>query len=295
MKFFSVIFLLSSFFITSLTAQNQPVYYEVGSISGNLETAVETVKSALKEQGFKVVGDYHPGKSDDLAVVCYTRPDLEKIALGFKDRGALAAILKIGFKKEGNSIKTSMLNPMYLFYGYFIDGIDKQETALMKISEDAKSAMNKIGSGFKPFGGELDKEKLQKYHYKVMMPYFTDAEKLHEFSSFEEGLKVIQSNLSAGKGKTQKVYELIYPDKKVAVFGVGLSNTETGESKFLPIIGDNHVAAMPYEMILQGNTVSILPGRFRIALFWPELTMGTFMKIMNTPGDVSDTLKGLTE
>ena len=70
------------------------------------------------------------------------------------------------------------------------------------------------------------------------MPYFEDAEELNEFASFEEGLKVIQKNLAAGKGKTKKVYELIYSDKKVAVFGVGLLNSEDGEPKFLPIIGE---------------------------------------------------------
>lgn len=295
MKLFSVIFLFTAIFAWNVKAQNQPVYYEAGSRTGNMEMAVESVKSALQEMNFKVVGDYHPGKSENLAVVCYTRGDLEKIAMGFTDRGALAATLKIGLKKEGNTIKISMLNPMYLFYGYLIEGIDKQEAALTKISEDAKIAMKKMGANFKSFGGELSKEKLQNYHYKVMMPYFSDAEKLNEFSSFEEGLKVIQANLSVGKGETQKVYELVYRDKKVAVFGVGVLNPEKGESKFLPIIGDDHVAAMPYEMILQGNTVTILPGRFRIALFWPELTMGTFMKIMSTPGDISETLKGLTE
>ena len=28
-------------------------------------------------------------------------------------------------------------------------------------------------------------------------------------------------------------------------------------------------------------------------LHWPELTMGTFMKIMSTPGDIEDTLEEL--
>ena len=52
---------------------------------------------------------------------------------------------------------------------------------------------------------------------------------------------------------------------------------------------------MPYEIILQGKTASILHGRYRIALHWPELTMGTFMKIMSTPGDIKNTMQGLTE
>ena len=230
-----------------------------------------------------------------MAVVCYTHPELEKIALDFTDRGALGATLKIGFKKNENVVKVSMLNPMYIFYAYFVNGIEKHESALKEISNKAKSAMQSLSGELKPFGGTLEKAQLQKYRYKVMMPYFTDAEKINEFDSFENGVKTIRDNLSARKGSTEKVFELIYPDKKVAVFGVGLKNENDGEDKFLPIIGDDHVAAMPYEIILQGTQATILPGRYRIALHWPELTMGTFMKIMSTPGDIKNTLEGLTK
>ncbi len=276
-------------------AQDQSAYFQVGTSTESIGDAISTVKTVLQDSGFKIIGEYNPGNSENLAVVCYTRTDLENIALDFADRGSLAAALKIGLKKEGNSVKISMLNPMYLFYGYFIEGVDKHEEELAKISEDAKNAMGKIGSDFTPFGGALSKKELQKYHYKVMMPYFKDAEELNEFASFDEGLKIIQNNLKNGKGDTKKVYELIYSDKKIAVFGVALLNAEDGEPKFLPIVGEENIAAMPYEIILQGNTASILPGKFRLALSWPELTMGTFMKIMSTPGDIKDTMKGLTE
>jgi hypothetical protein len=276
-------------------SQDQPVYFQVGTSSESIEAVAQSVKSSLENTGFEIIGEYNPGNSKNLSVICYTRHDLEKIALSFKDRGALASALKVGLKKEGNSVKISMINPMYLFYGYFVEGVDKQEAALLKISADAKNAMKNMGSEFKPFGGGLSKDKLQNYHYKMMMPYFKDAEQLNEFSSFDEGVKIIRDNLAKGKGNTKQVYELVYTDKKVAVFGVGLLNSENGESKFLPIIGEDHIAAMPYEIILQGNEATILPGRFRIALHWPELTMGTFMKIMSTPGDIKDTLQGLTE
>lgn len=292
-----LLLILSLAFLTQINvfAQKQSAYFHIGTTSENLVDAMNSVKTNLQNSGFKVIGDYQPANSENLGVLCYTRADLEKIALSFEDRGALAAALKIGFKKEGSTVKISMLNPMYLFYGYFIDGVEKHEKELANISNDAKDAMKEVGSEFEPFGGTLEKKKLQKYHYKVMMPYFGDAAELNEFASFEEGLKLIQKNLKAGKGKTKKVYELVYSDKKVAVFGVGLLNTNDGEPKFLPIIGDENIAAMPYEIILQGNTASILPGKFRLALHWPELTMGTFMKIMSTPGDIKNTLEGLTQ
>ena len=76
---------------------------------------------------------------------------------------------------------------------------------------------------------------------------------------------------------------------------MGFHDEKKGESRFLSIIGEKHIAAMPYEVILQGNVATILHGRFRFALYWPELTMGTFTKIMSTPGDVEKFLKGLVE
>ncbi len=295
MKHLILVFSIVTLFQIGLFAQQQPAYYQVGTSSADIGEAINSVKNALQNSGFTILGDYSPGNDKNLGVVCYTRPDLEKIALTFNDRGALAAALKIGFKKEGSSVKISMLNPMYLFYGYFIEGVDKHETELINISDDAKTAMKKVGTDFTPFGGELSKKDLQKYHYKMMMPYFEDAVELKEFKSFEEGLNTIQNNLQDGKGDTKKVYELVYADEKVAVFGVALLNKEMGEAKFLPIVGTDNVAAMPYEIILQGKTASILPGKFRLAISWPELTMGTFMKIMSTPGDIEDMLEKLTE
>ncbi len=52
---------------------------------------------------------------------------------------------------------------------------------------------------------------------------------------------------------------------------------------------------MPYEIILQGKEATILHGKYRIALFWPELKVGTFMKISSTPGEIEDIMEGLTE
>ena len=128
-----------------------------------------------------------------------------------------------------------------------------------------------------------------------MMPYFTDPVELKEFTSFAEGLQTIEANLKAHKGNTYQVYKLVYESQAVAVFGVGLRDKETGEAYFLPTIGEAHAAALPYEIILQGNKASILNGKYRIALHWPDLTMGTFMKIMSTPGDIEDTFEILCQ
>lgn len=46
---------------------------------------------------------------------------------------------------------------------------------------------------------------------------------------------------------------------------------------------------------MQGNKATMLHGKYRIALHWPELTMGTFMKIMSTPKSIQRFMKALTK
>ncbi len=251
----------------------------------SIESLAEEISSALKLANFNIVGQYKPMHSGNLQVICFTRKDLQSASLSFKDRGALASVLKIGLQKTASGVSISILNPMYMFYGYFQGNIAKQMTVLKQIDKDAKQVLSDKFGKLTPFGGELTSEKLVGYHYKVMMPYFTDPTILETYSSFEEGLKHIQSKL-ANSPNVEKVYMQLYKEEQIAVFGLGLTNKEKGEASFLPIIGESHVAALPYEIILQGKDVSMLPGKYRIALFWPELTMGTFMKIMSTPGDI---------
>jgi len=102
-------------------------------------------------------------------------------------------------------------------------------------------------------------------------------------------LRISGNNLK----NTKLVYKQVFQSKKAAVYGVRLLNSKKGENHFLPIIGEEHIAAMPYEIIIQNNTASMLHGRFRIALCWPDLEMGIFMKIMSTPGYIEETFKSL--
>lgn len=187
----------------------------------------------------------------------------------------------------------SYTNPEYISRAYLGDNYNTYKSTFEKVSADLKTAFSTVGNEFRPFGGTVKAENLKKYHYKVMMPYFTDAVKLNEFSSFEQGMKTIEANLKAKKGATVLVYKLVYEKENVAVYGIGLQDKSKGESNFLPIIGEDNVAAMPYEIILQGKKATMLAGKYRLAVSWPELSMGTFMKIVSTPGYIEDTLEAV--
>ncbi|MBS3993369.1 MAG: hypothetical protein KGZ87_06615 [Bacteroidetes bacterium] len=287
---FSVLFLLANF---SMIASDYSPYTKVGNSSLNKEVLSENIQNALKNKSFVVLGIYNPENNQNIEVISFTRTDIKNSVIKVKDRGALAAVLKIALVTKSGTTTISYTNPDYMFTAYLLDDVSKFNSLITKVSADLKDALSEFGNEFTEFGGKIEADKLKKYHYKIMMPYFTDPVTLREFKSFEEGLKVIESNLNRKKGNTKQVYKLIYTTEKVAVFGVGLENKEKGEAKFLPIIGQHHAAALPYEMILQDNKLTMLHGKYRIALYWPELTMGTFMKIMSTPGDIEDTLKML--
>lgn len=283
-------FLVFSINLTT-TAQELAPYIKVGESTNSMDQISAEVKDALQNNAFTILGEYSPAGKSHLKVIVFTNDALKNTVVKVKDRGALAAAFKVGLVKKNGKTTISYTNPDYILRAYLMDNYNSYKSTFVQFSKDVKSALTTVGNDFTPFGGTVEQDKLKKYHYKMMMPYFTDPEELNEFASFEEGLKTIEANLNAKKGHTVEVYKIVYPDKKIAVFGIGLQSKEDGESVFLPIIGEDHVAAMPYEIILQGNVATMLPGKYRIALHWPDLTMGTFMKIMSTPGDIEDTLE----
>ena len=269
-------------------------YFKIAEMNVTIEDAATQVKNVIAANGFEVIGEYHPAQNENLYVVCFTNKELKDLSLQFSDRGPLAAVMKAGFVSENGKVTLTLLNPEYMFLAYWGRQLNGQGNDLKEMSEKVKSVFKQFGS-LQNYGGEEDADDLPHYHFMMMMPYFDDPEELATFDSFEEGLQIIGHNLEQGKGNTHKVYELVFPDKKIAVFGVGLWDEETGEGHFLPTVGEGHIANLPYEIILQGKEATMLAGKYRIALFWPELTMGTFMKIKSTPGEIEDTMESLME
>ena len=279
---------------TSISQEISP-YIKVGESNESIEKVSKEVTNALKNDSFAILGSYNPSDNSDLKVIAFTRNDLKNTVVKVKDRGALAAIFKVGLVNVNGKVTISYTNPDYILRAYLQDDYKTHKVALQKFGTDLKTALSVVGNDFTQFGGSVEAGDLKKYHYKITMPYFTDPEELIKFASFEEGVKIIENNLNVNKGNTKMVYKLIYTSEKVAVFGVGLLNKEDGEPNFLPKIGEAHAAALPYEIILQGKEATMLHGKYRIALHWPDLTMGTFMKIMSTPGDIEDRLEALCQ
>jgi len=282
-------------FNLSVFAQDVAPYIKVGETTNSMQQISEAVINALKTNSFTILGNYHPEGKNTLQVIVFTRTNLKNTVVKVSDRGALGAAFKVGLVQKDGKITISYTNPNYFLHAYMQNNYVTFKNTFQKFTAVVKTALASLGNEFKPFGGAINVNKIKKYHYKIMMPYFTDPVELNEFTSFNEGLNTIEHNLKTHKGNTVLVYKIVYPEQKVAVFGIGLQSKEDGESYFLPKIGEENIAAMPYEIILQGKEVSMLHGKYRLALSWPELTMGTFMQIMSTPGDIEDTLEAVCQ
>jgi len=271
-------------------------YYEVGVVNTDMKTTYNDVVSALKSKNFQILGTYHPAKKKSLQVIVFTRGDLKSTLAKVTDRGMLGAAQKVGLQQKNGKVHISYTNPDYMLRAYVRDEYPKYKLVFDKFHADLKDALSAVGNQFTPFGGKQKASKLKKYHYKMMMPYFTDPIELKKFNSFDEGYQIILNNLKNRKEGMQLVYKISNPATQTAVFGIGLNTNWTDcEAFFLPRIGEDNIAALPYEIILQGNTVTMLHGKYRFALFWPELSMGQFMKIMSTPGKIEKRLRKVCE
>lgn len=272
-------------------------YYMIKESKGDLKSSEIKVREALTSNGFKIIGTYNPGNYKNYRVIVYTSDELVDLCSSVNDRGILAAALKIGIRERDDDVQISMINPEYLFYAYLRNEMENTQikNTALAIDKKSKSAMKSVGSDFIAFGGDLSAKQLENYKYMMGMPKFDDPVILKEFGSQAAALETINKNLASEKGKMVKVYELSDNKGNATVIGVGLLDPDKGENHFLSIIGKKHLAAMPYELVVVNGKVTMLHGRFRFASHWPELTMGTFTKIMSSPGDVEDFLKSLTE
>jgi len=284
-------FVFSIISVFQFTAQELSPYIKVGVSTDNINVISEKISSLLTANDFEVLGEYSPEDNQHLKVISFTNKVLKNTVVNIKDRGALAATMKIGLQTKNGKTTISYTNPPYFLRAYSNNYYSTYESVFNQFTTDLKNTLTPLGNEFAPFGGSVKTKKLKDYHYKILMPYFTDYVTLNTYGSFEEGLKVITSNLTASNTDATLVHKIVYANKKVAVFGIALTNKNNGEGHFLPIIGEENIAAMPYQIILQNNTATMLHGKYRLALHWPELSMGTFMKIMGTPGDIEDHLE----
>ncbi len=292
--------LLLSILLTSMgiSAQNLKPYVVGFETNESSETVKAKLEASLQKHGFQLLGQYQPANDPNRWLMVISTDDLVAAVQKVGGLTGFAATLRIAITVESGKTIVSYTLPAYWGNAYFRDDFDKVSDAYGKFVLRLMDVMKECGTfAGTAFGSKegLSAAELREYHYMIGMPYFDDTVELAEFSSYTEAVAKIEGSVSRGVPNLKKVYKIEIPGKNLCLYGFALSGPN-GESQFLPVIdgaSPKHTAFLPYEVLVNGKEVVILHGRYRIALSFPDLTMGTFTKIMSTPGDIEDLLKKL--
>jgi len=252
--------------------------------AGDVKTQLEQVERKLQAEGFMTVGRHLPrGLPNYGSLIVTDRALLD--ALGAAGGVAIVgAGVRVGVKSDGT---VSYMNPDYWYRAYLRGGFAGAQPAVRSVQERLGKALG-AGAGF---GGDVPAADLANYRYMFGMERIDSLRnELRGFTSFEEALRTVQDNLAKGVAGTAKVYEVILPERRLAVIGVALNDPEQGEAWWAGKIGPDHVAALPYEIYIVGSTVYAMYARYRIALSWPALGMGQFMGIVRAPDVIHTTM-----
>ena len=247
---------------------------------------VDGVKQALMAGGFEIAGEYSPYEGAHIIVV--TNSDLKKAA-AVSDFGAYGAGIRVALTQVNDLVQTAYTNPLYMQHIYRLNG------GLSGVAAALEKALGKQ----KDFGVEkgMTAKKLKKYHYMMTMPYFDDQVELAAYADHQSALDKVEKGLTAGKA-VNKVYRIDIPGKEESVFGVALVDGKGADKTVMAATdtGDlRHTPHLPYELLVSGNKAYMLHGKFRIAQSFPDLGMGTFMKISGAPNAIEASIKEAIE
>jgi len=290
------IFILALTFFTSAQAEVLKPFVLGKTITGTMAEIVTQTTAKLTEQGFTVVGTYSPYPT--ATIICASHPDINAAAAK-AENGGFGAAQRVAVTDIDGKLQVTYVNPAYLGTAY---GLGKLES----ISAKLEAALGNE----QEYGSEkgIKEEKLGpgKYHYKMLMPYFNDIDVLNTLDDYQKAVETVEANLAAGKGGTAKVYRIDLPGKDVSVFGVAITQGDGPDSgdkdtdrEIMDIIDYQEIrstAYLPYEIMVQGNEVIALRGRYRIAVNFPDTPMmGShgFTAIMSAPDGIKKALKAV--
>jgi hypothetical protein len=247
-----------------------------------LSAQLAALEKKLQTAGLTVIGRHTPKGMPQHGSLVVTDPAILESVRAIGGSAVVASGIRVGVLANGT---VSYMNPDYWYRAFLRGKFGNAQAAVQSIQERLTQA---LGKGL-PFGGDVPEGDLANYRYMFGMERFDSANsELAAHGSFEEALATVQANLGKGVSDTSKVYEVVMPERKVAVFGVAMNSADSGESWWVGKIGADHMAALPYEIFIVDNKVYSLYARYRIALAWPALGMGQFMGIINAPDAIRD-------
>ena len=290
-----LLLLITAVLFTATVAAEDTTYkpFVIASAGpGTLADKTQSTLTALEGAGFEVAGQYSPVEGTNIIVV--TNDELKKVA-AMSGRGGYAAGQRVAISEAGDNIEVSFMNPVYIQYGYRLEG-DMQPVydALAASLGDTGTC----GAGSK----KMTAKKLGKYHYTIGMQYFDDPSELGSFESYEAAVAAVESGLAKAGDALTQIYRIDIPGKQQTVFGVGMKMTNEDEKDLdsafqmsvVDFEGCKKRVYFPYEVLVDGKNVEALHMRFRMAMHFPNLSMmgqHGFTKLMSAPGAIEDALE----
>jgi hypothetical protein len=260
----------------------------------SVQAAADAVVEKLEAAGLEVVGRYEPYPDASAVIIGATSDSLRKAAAS-DPYGGFGAVVRVAVTDNAGSIEVSYLNPLYIGHAYHIGD-------LSEVAEEFAAALGK-GETFGAKG--LSAEELDGYHYMMFMPYFKDRRVIARFDSHEEAVSKVTKALEDSGSDMSPVWTVTLDDKQTLI-GVQLDAGKWADGRIAEIMAKidtgtpRSTASLPWELLISGTELVYLPGKYRIAVMFPDLTMGTFMQISGVPDDMAesaeelhDILKGL--
>jgi len=221
---------------------------------------VKTVKSNLGKAGFTVLNTYSPAKKGHLKVLTFTNAKLKSMAS--KPKRGFAAIQKVLVNSKTKTVLAT--NPTYWLKAFLQKNFSGGDAAI-------KSALTKALGKLSPTADTLSSGKLSGYHFMMGMPYYED---MLELKNGAKSVKNALYSIKLGNGAT--------------LYGVKMSKSS---ESFISKIGEDKALVLPYTILIEGGKAYALHAKYYLAISYPKLTMGQFMKISSVPGAIESQLK----
>jgi hypothetical protein len=256
-----------AFLLAFITAQAEGTKLEIGAAAPKVLTTyyaakvqdAKSVASKLKASGFSVLATTAPIKGS--TVITVTNKEL-------KNTNSWLATLNVLVNEK----EVRVQNPSYFGAAYLGDKFKYGQFAgTLKSLQKALGDLHTVADEFKL-------AKLPKYQFMMGMARVDDT------------LEVGEGADLAAKLKDNKyvAYSLKLPNGSTLVG----HNLRSRTNKFLLKIDAGHNAhILPYRSMIKDGKAVMLDPKYYLAVSLPLLSMGEFMKIASTPGEIEKDIK----
>ena len=261
----------------AVVKERKPVELPEGML--NTSYTVQNVQSSdvvkqLKAKGFKVLAEHYVSEDASLKTLLFTRDDL--IAQADKATRGFAAVLRV-MVDDGRK-EAIVLNPEYQLRAFMQKEAD--EGAIKKITTDVIGAFDNPQITIPDM---LEKEEIGSYHFMIGMPYYEEMIPVASGTSAD-----LLAAIKANGGKSVLFDLELSKDRHLLAVDLGRK-----VEKFVYKTGTDEALLLPYLVLIENGEAKILAPKYYIALMYPSLSMGEFMKIANIPGIIENSIKKL--